>query len=383
MKLHFKLLVKLLSSIFLLLSITACGPNPQDDIPLFKNYIEENINKKSDDPYISSSVKPGDAMYEYLTKLQQGAGDERLLEPLIKAGNTDAMVWMARTNSNDLEMRGEVLGLLARAMEAGDPFAALALSSGGEECWDFGNSSLSSQAAKSIGINVNTKIETCSKKNWAIAMEGFNELAQKGDLRSQYFLLSMERIQQPDDSVEAHEHYLKEVIRFAEGYYYQPLVDYVKTILVKEKGSYQLKSESKELESTAISLLTIAANHNYIPAIKKLIEYNYQNIEKTDQLFKHGVRLGSKGSITWQMIIFADFDDKRIYTPSEVYYFSRLYWKITGDNTMLRFDYEKGSLTDDEIQLLNIEVDKQYNKITPMVYIDNFTLRTNWIDRTN
>ncbi|EGU33858.1 hypothetical protein VIBRN418_16138 [Vibrio sp. N418] len=297
MKLYFKLLVKLLSSIVLLLSITACGPNPQDDIPLFKSYIEENINKKSYDPYISSSVKPGDAMYEYLTKLQQGAGDERLLEPLIKTGNTDAMVWMARTNSNDLEMRGEVLGLLGRAMQAGDPFAALALSSGGEECWDFGNRSLSSRATNSIGINVNTKIETCSKKNWAIAMEGFNELAQKGDLRSQYFLLSMERIQQPDDSVEAHEYYLKEVIRFAEGYYYQPLMDYIKTLVVKEKDWLNYVTIDRTLQPMVLDLLTIAANHNYTPAINMLINMKYKTIMPDDDLFKKGILLGSPSTI--------------------------------------------------------------------------------------
>ncbi|EGU36431.1 hypothetical protein VII00023_03503, partial [Vibrio ichthyoenteri ATCC 700023] len=63
MKSHCKMLIKFVVSIFFSLSITACGPNPQDDIPLFKSYIEKNINKKPDDPYISSSVKPGDAMY--------------------------------------------------------------------------------------------------------------------------------------------------------------------------------------------------------------------------------------------------------------------------------------------------------------------------------
>ena len=382
MKLHCKLLVKLCSSIFLLLSITACGPNPQDDIPLFKSYIEENINKKSDDPYISSSVKPGDDLYEFLMKLQQGRGTIEPLKPLIEKGNTDAMVWMARTNSNDLEMRGEVLGLLYQAMQAGNPFAALALSNGGEECWLFGKGSLSSRVGQSIGEEIPDNIETCSQENWLTAQQGFKELAEKGDLRAQYYLLSMKRIQQPDDSVEAHDFYIKEVIRFAENHYYQPLVDYVKTILVKDKDSNQLKSESKKLEFTAINLLTIAANNNYMPAIKMLVKYNADNIKKTDPLFDKGIMLGSRFIIDWQMYLFADVGDKRIYTPSEVYYFAKLYWRLTGDKKLFLIDYKKNYLSEREMKLLDVEVEEQYKKITPMVYIDNFTLRRNWIDRT-
>ena len=297
MQLHFKRLVKLLSSIVLLLSITACGPNPQDDIPLFKSYIEENINKKSDDPYISSSVKPGDDLYEFLMKLQHGTGYGDLLEPLIEQGNTDAMVWRARISANNLELRPKILGLLYRAMQAGNPFAALALSNGGEECWLFGKGSLSSRVGQSIGEEIPTEIETCSEANWEIAMKGFKDLAQKGDLRSQYFLLSMERIQQPDDSAEAHEHYLKEVIRFAEGYYYQPLMDYIKTLVVKEKDWLNHIAIDRTLQPMVLDLLTIAANHNYTPAINMLINMKYKTIMPDDDLFKKGILLGSPSTI--------------------------------------------------------------------------------------
>ncbi|WP_434996539.1 hypothetical protein ACRZ5S_07535 [Vibrio scophthalmi] len=377
MKLHFKLLVKLLSSIVLLLSITACGPNPQDDIPLFKSYIEENINKKSDDPYISSSVKPGDDLYEYLKKLQQGAGDERLLEPLIKAGNTDAMVWMARTNSNDLEMRAEVLGLLYQAMQAGNPFAALALSNGGEECWLFGKGSLSSRVGQSIGEEIPTGIGTCSEENWLTAQKGFKELAENGDLRAQYYLLKRQHIDDPEETRESRDHHVNEVIRFAEEYYYQPLMDYVETILVKETPSSQLKAESEELELLSVNLLTIAANHNYIPAINKLLEFEKTKIEPTNPLFKQGISLGSPRTIRWRTYL--DYKKRYIFSPEEEYFYSHVYNYLTeGFGIFDRVELDKNTKE---------KVDKKINRtlsgINSMVYIDAFTLRSNWVDENS
>ncbi|OOE63889.1 hypothetical protein BZG25_15440 [Salinivibrio sp. ML198] len=46
--------------------------NPEDDIPLFKDLIEANIDKVVDDPYISSTLRPDDEMYEVMLKLQRG-----------------------------------------------------------------------------------------------------------------------------------------------------------------------------------------------------------------------------------------------------------------------------------------------------------------------
>ncbi|OOE81876.1 hypothetical protein BZG72_10330 [Salinivibrio sp. PR6] len=46
--------------------------NPEDDIPLLKDVIEANIDKVVDDPYISSTLRPDDEMYEVMLKLQRG-----------------------------------------------------------------------------------------------------------------------------------------------------------------------------------------------------------------------------------------------------------------------------------------------------------------------
>ncbi|MGF1910110.1 hypothetical protein L4C38_11750 [Vibrio kasasachensis] len=375
-----EVLIKCLALIGTIVSLSACAPDPQDDIPLFKQYIERNINKTSDDPYISASVKPGDALYEYLSKMQRGQGYRSILVPLIEQGNTDAMVWMGRGNSNQLELRGETIALLGRAMQAGDPFAALALSSGGEECWEFGKSSLSTSVANALGEEVPSDIETCSKENWKVAMQGFQELADDGDLRSQYFILTMKRIQQPDDSREAHEFYIKEIIRFAEGHYYQPMMDYVRPLFEKVGKHRQLTAKTPELEKMSIDLLTIAANHNYIPAINFLIEYNRQTITTDDPLFTKGIMLGSRMSLVWQFIIFNHMRESKL-DPKDVYYYASIYSYITGSDDYMRMEFEDNSLNVEELSLLDAEVSKITPKITPMVYLDRFTLRTDWVER--
>lgn len=230
MRSRVKVLIKNLVTLGAILTLTACSRDTLEDIPLFEQYIKENINKSSDDPYISSTVKPGEPMYEYLYKFQQGRGYLSMIEPLIEQGNTDAMVFKGRIYAKYIEGRGETIALLGRAMAAGDPFAALALSDGGEECRDFGKSSISTQFANAIGEQLPENIETCSAENWFKAQDGFKKLAEQGDLAAQYYLLRRQRIDNPDNSREAHEFYIKEIIRFAEGHYYRPLMDYVDEI---------------------------------------------------------------------------------------------------------------------------------------------------------
>ncbi|MDE1266213.1 sel1 repeat family protein, partial [Vibrio aestuarianus] len=73
MTLYLNRLVRLVLLLSVMVGLVACKPNPQDDIALFQSFITENVNKKSDDPYISSTVKPGDKMYEILVNIQHGS----------------------------------------------------------------------------------------------------------------------------------------------------------------------------------------------------------------------------------------------------------------------------------------------------------------------
>ncbi|OLQ90133.1 hypothetical protein BIY22_03775 [Vibrio panuliri] len=362
--------------------LSACAPDPQDDIPLFESYLKENINKKSNDPYISSYVRPEDEMYEYLSKLQRGQGFRSILEPLIERGNIEAMVWMGRGKVNQLEVRGEVIALLGKAMKAGDPLAALALSSGGEECWWFGKGSLTSLVANDLGVEVPSNIETCSEENWNKAQQGIKKLADKGDLSAQYYLLKRVRIDNPEETRESRDKYIKEIVRLAEGYYYKPMMDYVDSIFErKRKGkNIQITGKTPELERLGVDLMTIAANHNYIPAINFLIEYKHQSIHIDDPLFEQGMMLGSPRAVTGKIVLFTRNGAKHL-SNREIYYYGRVYESISGDNRHLITKYKEGSLSEEERQKIDAEVAKVTEQITPMVYIDRFTDRTNWVDR--
>ncbi|WP_244896799.1 hypothetical protein [Vibrio panuliri] len=373
-------LYKSLVTFFAVSMLSACAPDPQDDIPLFKSYIKENIDKSSDDPYISSSVKPEDEMYEFLRLMQQGRGALEPLEPLILNGNTEAMVWKARTNSNDINVRGETIALLGKAMNAGDPLAALALSSGGEECWWFGKGSLTSLAANDLGEEIPSNIETCSEESWNKAQQGIKKLADTGDLSAQYYLLERERIDNPEETRESRDFYIKEIIRLAEGHYYKPMMDYVESIFHRDRRQDRLIGNTPELEKLGVELMTIAANHNYIPAINFLIEYQWETIDANDPLFNKGIMLGSQNTVTWLLNIFAKQFEKE-FSAEEIYFYSSIFEFITGSDDMFSRKYEEGSLSERERQKIDTEVAKVTEQITPMVYIDRFTDRTNWVER--
>ena len=232
--------LKLLTSVLLCvltLGLMGCNdytPNPEDDIALFQPFIDANINKKSDDPYISSTVKPGDKLYDILVNIQHGKQLEAadMLKPMVDNKTPEAMFWYSkmfyRSSVKEIPVS---IRLYKEAAKAGNAYAQFELSPEAEGCLAY------------FGEKV------CTQENLTKAIEMFKQKAKQGDLRAQYFLLRMLKL---DGSVIEHEtyfsnnynfmhsaetrqHYLKEVIRFAENHYYQPLMDYVDTILTFDR----------------------------------------------------------------------------------------------------------------------------------------------------
>ncbi|ENM3858416.1 sel1 repeat family protein, partial [Vibrio cholerae] len=187
-------LVLLLS---IMIGLMACKPNPQDDIALFQPFITENINKKSNDPYISSTVKPGDKMYNILVNIQHGKWDvaEGGLLSLIDEGNPDAMLWYARMLLLDNNKRREVTNLIFKSLTSGNPYAALAIAKNSHACAYLGAGSLDSQVAQSLGISDPNSAQLCTDDNFQKAIELFKPLAAQGDLRAQYFLLQQQELE--------------------------------------------------------------------------------------------------------------------------------------------------------------------------------------------
>lgn len=366
MTLYLNRLVRLVLLLSVMVGLVACKPNPQDDIALFQQFITENVNKKSADPYISSTVKPGDKMYDILVNIQHGKWSvaKSGLLGLIEEGNSDAMLWYAKMILLDNYKRREVTNLIFKSLTLGNPYAALAISKNSLACAYLGSGSLDSQVVQSLGISDPNSAQLCTEYNFTKAIELFKPLAAQGDLRAQYFLLKQ---QQLDQSKETRAQYIQEVIRFSQAHYYQPLMDYVNTILVRPQGKDKYEAKTPEQYELAINLLTIASNNNYIPALKRRLEVDVDE-EKFNQLMEQLTRLGSTFEIYENY--FNSLDEY------ERYYNSTLFKRLTGDNK-LSSSYKA---TDKEESIVSEKIEKIISSMTPMVYIDGFTSRDDWVD---
>ncbi|MBY8314174.1 sel1 repeat family protein [Vibrio fluvialis] len=341
----------------LLLSIVvglmACKPNPQDDIALFQPFITENINKKSAEPYISSTVKPGDKMYEILVNIQHGRHDiaENKLKIMIEENDIDAMVWYAkliyRSSINNIP---KALSLYQKAMDDGNPYAYIMLSPG----------LISSGCVRYFGE------KNCTLEHFNKAIELFKPLAAQGDLRAQYFLLKQQKL---DQSKETRAQYVQEVIRFSQAHYYQPLMDYVNTILIYSPSKNKSESKTVEQHQLAIDLLTIAANNNYIPAINKLsflLEDTAQ--EESERLVNIALKLGSTSTVKYKY-------HRSNEGSEDEYFYNALYKGLSG-----KYAFDVHTLNEEEKAKVNEKVKLFMKNITPMVYIDCFTSRNDWVD---
>ncbi|ENM5852845.1 sel1 repeat family protein [Vibrio mimicus] len=333
----------------IMIGLVACKPNPQDDIALFQPFITENINKKSADPYISSTVKPGDKLYDVLVNIQHGdtkSAYEKLMV-LVDKNDYEAQFWVAKMiYQASSQSIARAINLYKQSSNQGNPYAYYELSPLGKGCLAYFGK------------------KTCTDENLNKAIELFKPLAAQGDLRAQYFLLQQQEL---DQSKETRAQYIQEVIRFSQAHYYQPLMDYVNTILTRPQGKDKYEARTTEQYNLAIDLLTIASNNNYIPAIKRLLEVDLDEeifTKRMEQL----TRLGSTFEIYENYFNSQD--------EHERYYYSMLFKQLTGDNK-LSSSYRA---TDDEVKMINEKIEKVISSMTPMVYIDGFTSRDDWVD---
>ncbi|EJR5448954.1 sel1 repeat family protein [Vibrio cholerae] len=337
----------------IMIGLVACKPNPQDDIALFQPFITENINKKSADPYISSTVKPGDKMYEILVNIQHGRHDiaSSKLQSLIEGNDSDAMVWYAKLIYRaSVNNRPKALSLYQKAMDDGNPYAYIMLSPG----------LISSGCVSYFGE------KNCTLEHFNKAIELFKPLAAQGDLRAQYFLLQQQEL---DKSKETRAQYIQEVIRFSQAHYYQPLMDYVNTILTRPQGKDKYEARTTEQYNLAIDLLTIAANNNYIPAINKLsflLEDTAQ--EESERLINLSLKLGSTSTVKYKY-------HRSNRGSEEKYFYNALYKGLSGE-----YSFDVHTLNEEEKAKVNEKVKLFMKDITPMVYIDGFTSRNDWVD---
>ncbi|HGF5073411.1 sel1 repeat family protein [Vibrio parahaemolyticus] len=359
-----RILVKSILLFGLALSMVGCSkaPDPQDDIPLFDTFIAENIDKVSDDPYISSTVRPGDKMYDFLVSLQHGSGGKNFLDPLLDNDDPEAMLWEGRLILPVMRLRGKAYRLIHGAMQAGNPYAALELSEGSESCrYYFGKNSAGNKLAEMVGMGASNESGVCSEDNFALALKGFEELAKEGDLRAQYFLLKQKSW---DQSTETRAEYIQEIIRFAKAHYYQPLMDYVGTILFYSKEENKDISNTQEQHELAIKLLTIASNNNYIPAIRKLF------LSNNDEQYKKELENKSLNLGDTEMVVYLFYEVKK--NSTEQYYYNLLFKELTGQYKSTRVKVPN------ESSKVEAQAKAFAKTIHSSVYIDGFTDSGDW-----
>ncbi|KOE80563.1 tryptophanase [Vibrio alginolyticus] len=351
MTLYLNRLVRLVLLLSVMVGLVACKPNPQDDIALFQPFITENVNKKSADPYISSTVKPGDKMYEILVNIQHGdtkSAYEKLMI-LVDKNDYEAQFWVAKMiYQASVKSIPRAINLYELSANQGNPYAYYELSPLGKGCLAYFGK------------------KTCTEDNFTKAIELFKRLAKQGDLRAQYFLLKQ---QQLDQSKETRAQYIQEVIRFSQAHYYQPLMDYVNTILVRPQGKDKYEAKTPEQYQLAIDLLTVAANNNYIPAINDLAFFLKETEkDESNRLLDASLKLGSTSIVEYKY--------HRSNEGSEnEYFYNALYKGLSGE-----YAFDVHTLSEEERAKVNEKVKLFMKDITPMVYIDGFTSRDDWVD---
>jgi hypothetical protein len=370
----YKNIIKIAFLLFVVVGISACKEkekaiNPEDDIPLFKDFIEENIDKVADDPYISSTVRPENEMYDVFLDLQRGtpwSKEEDRFNRLIDKGNADATILYSRLTLNDIEKKSVAVSRLAKLMSDGNPYAAYWLSNRSYRCRaHLGSSSLGNKVAKDLGLDTSYENKYCTEEIYQKAVEGFKKLAAEGDLRAQYFLLKDKGL---DKSVEKREEYIKEVIRFADSHYYKPLMDYIDSLQKQTNDGVVFRSE--KLEKLAFDLLKVASNNNYIPAMGAVMYYE-RNSDDNNKLYKRMKMLGGKYYF-WAM-----FEDKsEEMDEKEKYCHALLFEKVYRKNILFSFNSDWPEKNDYDESIC--EVDKEIAEMKPMIYIDYFTLIANW-----
>ncbi|OOE35462.1 hypothetical protein BZG05_05360 [Salinivibrio kushneri] len=368
----YKNIRKIAFLLFVVIAISACKEkekaiNPEDDIPLFKDFIEANIDKVADDPYISSTLRPDDEMYEVLLDLQRGIPwDDQIQQrfsKLMSEGNEHAMIIKARSGLLNIEKRSYWTSVLTDLMEKGNPYAAYWLSSKSNICHMYlGSRNLGNKVAKDLGLDTSYENKYCTEEIYQKAVEGFKKLAAQGDLRAQYFLLKDKGL---DKSVEKREEYIKEVIRFAEAHYYKPLMDYTDSLQKQTNNGVVFRS--KELEKLAFDLFKIASNNNYIPAMGTVMYYE----ENNDELFE---RMKKVGGSYYFLSMALDRSDE--LNKQEKYCHALLYEKIFKDSHYFVYynDWPDKNDYDESI----CEIDKEIAEMKPMIYIDYFTKSDDW-----
>ncbi|WNJ96834.1 hypothetical protein RND59_07100 [Vibrio ruber] len=226
------------------------------------------------DPYISSTYRPGDPLYEpllYIQRHRQGKAEE-LLQPLVEQGNADAMYWLAQITYDDsYYSSGPAAKLFQKSAELGNPYAALRLDSNNRECQMFMSG-------------------YCDQKWGKLGRKLLQERAAQGDKKAEYYLLQYDE----NSSEEVHKKLEQLVTENAKNHYYQPLMRLIYDYTSRSYLPFFKQDTSLPLEEGKLisHLLKLGANNNFPPSMYYVYSYNNMyNKKYVKQIVNYSISL--------------------------------------------------------------------------------------------
>lgn len=230
------------------------------------------------DPYISSTYRPGDVLYEPLLAIQRHRNGiaRKLLEPLAERNNADALYWLGEITYGLSAFSGRQAGeYFERSAELGNPYAALRLDVDDYDCQRYMRG-------------------YCNEKWGRLGRKILQERADNGDLKAEYALLDFDEFSDKDTHLEL-EHLVTEN---AKKYYYRPLMNML--TLYEKKWHYPYLSEDEELSLDDKLILnklkSLMINNNYTIAYH-WYDDSINNIYQLDDVVKKYIYIDSSLSL--------------------------------------------------------------------------------------
>ncbi|ASA55647.1 tetratricopeptide repeat protein [Vibrio gazogenes] len=323
------------------------------------------------DPYISSTYRPGDPLYEPVLAIQRDRWDiaKKLLQPLVEQGNADAMYWLAHISGGSIYAGEEIARLFRKSAELGNPYAALRLDVSSEDC--------------SLYLR-----GYCDPKWGKLGRKLLQEQAAQGDKKAEYYLLQYDE----NSSEEVHKKLEQLVTENAKNHYYQPLMNMIIDYSIQSYLTYFQKEKniSSEDKENLNNLSILMVKNNFSPAIGGI--FYTKNIKKPNMYMHHYFKIGGNWStcenyykkmiyksrsnvidaVTCIIIgnIFKSTNDWNSYDIRE----AENDWGIQFINEDLEKN-GKDSLSEKEMDLIRKRVIKIVKEMTPMIYIDEMNPR--------
>ncbi|MDE0568660.1 MULTISPECIES: hypothetical protein [Shewanella] len=301
------------------------------------------------DIYASSLVKPGDPLFAGLKALQEGKDDiaVEVFGKMAEDGNTDAMLWYGLTNMGaGVYGTASAVEWINKAAQQGNPYAMRRLVPAGEtlqNCeWYLGKYCDDAWADK--------------------AREAFQQRLQANpdDVLSRY-AASMDA----DRAAEA-----------VKQKYYAPMVK----LALKYGQAYEAGELSEADAAKVVTLLKMAANDNFAPAMYRLSTSFRKYIGQDEALVyaKRALALGyNSNAIRSIYAAYIGYGDNVIGREDILLllpyvYVSKDYFR--DDSYVMLIQYHarelNSPLTEDEISAAKEQAEKIISEITPVIYID-------------